>query len=76
MEMVMAVVVPMIVIGVGADAAHMMVVAGLRGARLVLITNDLSPILAELAVHRWLAISELHDTVSERAKHSLMVAQV
>jgi hypothetical protein len=60
----------------GADSAHVMVVSSLRCAGVVLIADDLRPVFAKLAVHRRLAIPELDDTVSERAEHAFMIAQV
>lgn len=59
MTMVMVVVMPvrvsvpmiMPMVAVGADPAHMMMMAHLRRSRRVFVTDDLFAILAELAVH-------------------------
>jgi hypothetical protein len=64
------------VMAAGADTAHMMMMAGLRHARVVFIADDLSAVLAKLAIHRRLAFVELGDTILERAEHLLVVAQV
>src|SRR4029077_6878010 len=56
----------------GGDAAHVMMVPGLGCAGIVLVADDLRPILAELAIHRRLAIPEFSDTISESAEHSLV----
>ena len=64
------------VMAVSADTPHVMMMAGLRRTRVAFITDDLGAVLAKLTVHCRLAVPELHDTISERAEHSLMVAQV
>src|SRR5690348_12727141 len=73
---VAVVIVMMCVIGVGADAADVMVVAGLRRAGVVLVADDLGAVLAELAVHAGLAIDDLADTVGKAVEHKSVVAQI
>ena len=53
----------------GADAAHMMMMPGLRRARLIFVADDLRAVLAELAIHRRLAVVELGDAVDESVEH-------
>ena len=61
-------------IGVGADAAHMVVMAGLRARDIRLIAQDLRTIFAELAVHRVLAATDLGNPVDQDIDDERMVA--
>jgi hypothetical protein len=54
---------------VRADAAHVVVVAGLHGAGLLLVSDDLRAVLAELAVHRRAASLDLRHPVGEGVEH-------
>ena len=58
-----------------ADAAHVMMVAGLRCPRIGFVADDLCPVLAQLAIHRRLAILEFADAVTKRAEHPLMIGR-
>src|SRR5690348_10558480 len=66
----------MVMISVRADAAHMMMVAGLGGAHLVGVAEDPRAVLAELAVHCRIAGADLLDALGEGVEDARMVAQI
>src|SRR5258708_33874176 len=63
-------------IGVGADAADVVVVGGLRRAGFVLVADDLGAVLAELTVHARLAVDDLADAIGKAVEHEVVVAQI
>ena len=60
----------------GADALHVVVVAFLGQADLVLEAQNLLSVLAELAVHQVLAGQDFLDPFGEIVEHGRVVAQV
>src|SRR6185437_12581759 len=73
---VVAMAVAMVVRGRDTDAANMVVMARLHRAAIALVAHDLRAILAELAIHRRLAIDRLMDAVDEAVEHQGMVAEI
>src|SRR4051794_17149684 len=61
---------------VAANAADMVVMAGLRRTELAGVTDDLRAIFAELAVHRRIAAANFLDALGEGIEHERMVAQI
>src|SRR5690348_6220300 len=59
-----------------ADAAHVVVVPRLRRTLVLLVTDDLSAIFAQLTIHCRLAFAELGDTVAESTEHRFVIAQI
>ena len=59
-----------VIVGVGADAADMVVVARLRRADLGLVADDLRAVLAQLAVHRRAAAVDLADALDKGVEHA------
>src|SRR5687767_8308755 len=66
----------MVVVGIGADAADMMVVAGLRRADLGLVADHLLAIFAEPAVHAVVADQELLDALDEGVEDQRVVVEI
>ena len=65
-----------VLVGVGADALHVMVVAFLGQADLGLEAEDLLPVLAELAVHVVVAGLDFLHALGEGIEHQGMVREV
>src|SRR5215469_3258391 len=61
---------------VSVSAADMVVMCLLRGAGVVLVTDDLGAVLAELAVHCRVAADDLADALDERVEQQRVVAQI
>ena len=72
----MQIMVMMAMVGVGADAADMMVVRGLGRAGRRLVADDLRAIFAQAAIHRRLAILELARALDETIEHQRVVAEI
>src|SRR5262249_33645878 len=58
----------------GADATDMMVMPGLRRTCIVLVTDDMRPVFAELAIYCWLPAAKLCDAVAKGVEHTFVVA--
>src|SRR5262245_8067411 len=78
MVMMMAVMMTVIVmmVPVRADAAHVEMMAGLSGADIRLVANDLRAVLADPAVHHVVAGQDLADPLDEGVEHQRMVVEV
>ena len=59
-----------------ADPADMVMMARLRRAGVAFVADDPGAVLAQLAVHRRLAVAQFRDPLAERVEHRGMVAQI
>lgn len=66
----------MVVIMIGTDAAHMVVMADLGLADVALKTDNLFPVLAQLAVHDVFPAEHFANPVGERFDQERMIVQV
>ena len=72
----MAVTVMMMVMMPRIDADHMMVMPRLRLALGGFIADDPRAVLAQLAIHRRIAVADLQHPLDEGVEHLRMVAQI
>src|SRR5512132_1726290 len=69
-------VMPVIVIAVGADAAHVIVVADLRRALVGLVAQNLLPVLTEEAVHQVRPVQRFTQALDEGVDDQRMVIEI
>src|SRR5215831_15487073 len=69
-------VVVMMMVTADTDPADVMMVPRLRRTCLVLVADDLRPVLAQLAIHRRLTLAKLGDPFAERLEYPLVIAQI
>jgi hypothetical protein len=72
----MAVMVVVMGVGIGADAADMVVVPRLHRAGIGLVADDLGAVLAQLAVHRRGAPFDLADPLDKGVEQQRVIAQI
>ena len=76
MSVAMVMIMVMPVTGIGADALHVMVMAGLRQADFRLEADDLLAILAHLAIHVVLTVENLAHAVGEGIEHQGVIVEI
>ena len=67
-------VVVVVVVGIGADAADMVVMPLLRRAGRGFVADHLRPVFAEAAIPPGLAVRDLADAVGEAVQHEIMIS--